>query len=101
MVSYLQGNFTELNGIFIFTFGPLIWNTLFYLLVNSSDIESVENKETGERYFPMQVTDNIPYSIRILAVVFTGTGVLGSLVLKNSRSIQDSVSLSEEEVLIK
>ena len=47
-----------------FTIGPFIWNELFYFLVNPDNIKAIKNEETGESYFPKEVSDKVFLLIR-------------------------------------
>ena len=46
-----------------FTLGPFIWNELFYLLVNPNNVKAIKNEETGESYFPKEVSDKVFFTI--------------------------------------
>ena len=74
-----------------FGFGSVIFNEIILLLVNPNDMKADENNR-----FPKEIADNLPFALRILALIYLTLGLAGTFFVRppkksEKREIFDSI----------
>lgn len=62
---------------------PIIYGALFTLLSNPSEIQAVAEDDSGLTYFPAEVTERVPGTIRYFAVILGISGIIGCFCLRS------------------
>ena len=71
-----------------FAAGPLLWNSLLFQLTNPHNLEPQYDSRVKEEFFSNEVTNNLPGAIQILSLLQLFVGLIGSLLLADSRFIE-------------
>ena len=61
--------------------GSILFNWLLFYFVNPNNILPENNEETGESYYDVNVTNNIPTALRMLALIYFLIGVTGAFFM--------------------
>ncbi|KRX04862.1 Major facilitator superfamily domain, general substrate transporter [Pseudocohnilembus persalinus] len=100
----LQKHFSQQQGLiggilFLgFGIGNFVWNPLLFSLINPENIESIEDPQTGENYFPKEVTDNLQSAFTIFALILFMTGIIGSLLIKTKKQEDSEQNFDIQQV---
>lgn len=71
-----------IGGILMGVYGisSLISNYILLYLMNPDNVKAVKNPSTGDYYFPEEIADRLPESLRVLSYYFLGVMILGNFL---------------------
>lgn len=90
--SVLPENKATLAGVGLagFNMGPVIYNLLFTFIANPHETQAIKSEDSTYSYFPSNVSNKVPMTIRIFALAIGLTGFLGCFMLQ-TKNIQVKV----------
>lgn len=82
---------------------PIFYGIFFTLLTNPNEVQAIPDYNTEINYFPKDVTDRVPYTLRFFSVALALCGALGCFCLKSNRlqvnTAKNSSTISTWEML--
>lgn len=73
---------------------PLLFNVLLQMLINPHN-QSME--KVGDRLvFSLEIADNVPFAMRVMAGVYLGIGMLGAFLVRAPLSKKDQLVAHDE-----
>lgn len=64
-----------------YSMAPVIYGSLFTLLVNPYELQAVWDHESGNSYFPDDIVNRVPSTIRIFALILLACGLISCMLL--------------------
>lgn len=64
-----------------YSMAPVVYGSLFTLLVNPYEMQAVWDDASGNSYFPDEIVSRVPYTIRIFALILGATGLVSCMLL--------------------
>lgn len=83
-----------------YSMAPFIYGSLFTLFVNPNEVQALTETNSTGTYFSAEVTDYVPFSIRVFSFFLLVSGLIGCVLL-NCNEIESSAPKNTKTMTIK
>ena len=98
---YYPHNRGLIGGIVMGVYGisSFISNFLLLGIMNPNGVKAIQDKATGDYYFPLEIAENLPFALKILSLYFMIVMIIGILLNFEYEDPDDPKHLLEEACL--
>jgi hypothetical protein len=83
-----------------YSMAPFIYGSLFTLFVNPNEVQALSEINSTDTYFSAEVTDYVPFAIRVFSSCLLVSGLIGCVLL-NCNDIESSAPKNTKTMTVK